>query len=95
MSRAIPPLPQYAFMAWCSAEKKKHRNNFTFTFIPNLFIEIQFYSLHLITLNHSDSAYGLGSRKTGDRSFEYLCVCPCCSVLCYAVRWAHPPCKEL
>jgi uncharacterized short protein YbdD (DUF466 family) len=29
MSVAIPPLPQYAFMAWCLV--KKHRNNFTFT----------------------------------------------------------------
>jgi hypothetical protein len=27
MSRAIPPLPQCAFMAWCSL--KKHRDNFT------------------------------------------------------------------
>jgi hypothetical protein len=26
---AIPPLPQYASMAWCSV-KKKHRDNFTF-----------------------------------------------------------------
>jgi len=24
--------PQYAFMAWCSIKKKKHRDNFTFTF---------------------------------------------------------------
>jgi hypothetical protein len=31
MSGAIPPLPYYAFMAWCSV-KKKHRDNFTFTF---------------------------------------------------------------
>jgi cation transport regulator ChaC len=31
MSGAIPPLPQYAFMAWC-AVKKKHRDNFNFTF---------------------------------------------------------------
>jgi uncharacterized membrane protein len=29
MSGAIPPLPQYAFMAWCLV--KKYRNNFTFT----------------------------------------------------------------
>jgi hypothetical protein len=26
---AIPPLPQYVFMAWCLV---KHRDNFTFTF---------------------------------------------------------------
>jgi hypothetical protein len=31
MSGAIPPLPQYAFMAWCSVTKK-HRDSFTFTF---------------------------------------------------------------
>jgi hypothetical protein len=29
MNRAIPPLSQYAFMAWCSV---KHRDNFNFTF---------------------------------------------------------------
>jgi hypothetical protein len=28
MSGGIPPLPQYAFMAWCSV-KKEHRDNFT------------------------------------------------------------------
>jgi hypothetical protein len=27
---AIPPLPQYAFMVWCSVKRKKHRNYFTF-----------------------------------------------------------------
>jgi hypothetical protein len=25
-------LPRYAFMEWCSVKKKKHRDNFTFTF---------------------------------------------------------------
>jgi hypothetical protein len=30
MSGAIPPLPQYAF--WRSAQLKKHRDKFTFTF---------------------------------------------------------------
>jgi hypothetical protein len=28
MRGVIPPLPQYAFMAWCSV--KKHKDNFTF-----------------------------------------------------------------
>jgi hypothetical protein len=28
MRGAIPPLPQYVFMAWCLV---KHRDNFTFT----------------------------------------------------------------
>jgi len=31
MRAAIPPLPQYAYMAWCLV---KHRDKFTFTFIP-------------------------------------------------------------
>jgi hypothetical protein len=35
MGGAIHPLPQYAFMAWCLV-KKKHRNNFTFTFYLNI-----------------------------------------------------------
>jgi hypothetical protein len=30
MCGAIPPLPQYVFMAWCLV---KHRDNFNFTFI--------------------------------------------------------------
>jgi hypothetical protein len=30
MHGTIPPLPQYAFMAWCSV-KERHRDNFTFT----------------------------------------------------------------
>jgi hypothetical protein len=40
MSGAIPPLPEYVFMAWCLV---KHRDNFTFTFtltfypLPNIF----------------------------------------------------------
>jgi hypothetical protein len=29
MSGAIPPLPQYDFMAWCLVQ---HRDNFTFNF---------------------------------------------------------------
>jgi hypothetical protein len=32
MRGAVPPLPQYAFMAWCVV---KHRDNFTFTFYIN------------------------------------------------------------
>jgi hypothetical protein len=31
MSEAVPSLPQYAFMAWCSVEENQ-RDNFTFTF---------------------------------------------------------------
>jgi hypothetical protein len=36
MHVSISPLPQYAFVAWCSV--KKHRDNFTFTFY--LFISL-------------------------------------------------------
>jgi hypothetical protein len=35
MRGAIPPLSQYAFMAWCSV-KKKLRDNFTFYLFINL-----------------------------------------------------------
>jgi hypothetical protein len=31
MRGAIPPLPQYAFMAWCIV---KHRDSFTFYLLP-------------------------------------------------------------
>jgi hypothetical protein len=34
MRRAIPPLPQYASMAWCLV---KHRDNFTFTCVFTYF----------------------------------------------------------
>jgi hypothetical protein len=30
MRGAIPPLPQYSFIAWCSV-KKQHRDNFAFS----------------------------------------------------------------
>jgi len=39
MSGAIPPLPQYAFIAWYLV---KHRDNFTFTFIETYFCILRF-----------------------------------------------------
>jgi len=33
MCETIPPLPQYAFMAWCLV---KHRDNFTLGMIPGI-----------------------------------------------------------
>jgi hypothetical protein len=33
MRGAVHPLPQYAFIAWCLV---KHRENFTFTFLPGV-----------------------------------------------------------
>jgi hypothetical protein len=41
MSGAIPPLPEYAFMVWCSV-KKKHRYNFTFGFTS-----LKWYIIHM------------------------------------------------
>jgi hypothetical protein len=51
MREAIPPLPQYVFMAWFLV---KHRDNFTFlTFYPVL------YSLTLfLTEHHAMEVYG-------------------------------------
>jgi hypothetical protein len=43
MRGAIPPLPQYAFMAWYLA---KHRDNFTFTFLY-----LYHFSLHYGNFN--------------------------------------------
>jgi len=44
MRGTIPPLPQYAFVAWCSV-KKKHKDNFT-TFIQSLFTELTYSMEH-------------------------------------------------
>jgi hypothetical protein len=55
MRGAIPPLPQYVFMAWCLV---KHRDNFTFTFSP--FPQYKRYSLILqscCSTNHFNSRY--------------------------------------
>jgi hypothetical protein len=41
MREAIPPLPQYVFMAWCLV---KHRDNSTFTFYIIIIIIIIFFS---------------------------------------------------
>jgi hypothetical protein len=46
MSGAIPPLPQYAFMAWCVV--KKHRDSFTFTFYPYINIFGTSYCIELM-----------------------------------------------
>jgi hypothetical protein len=40
MHGAIPPLSQYAFMAWCSVNKKKHRNILPSTFYLYLLLNI-------------------------------------------------------
>jgi len=42
MSGVIYPLPKYAFVAWYLV---KHRDNFTFTFLPNIIREIKLRSI--------------------------------------------------
>jgi hypothetical protein len=48
MSGAIPPLPQYVFMAWCLV---KHGDNFTFTFLPPLLSDVLLTRLHPLLEN--------------------------------------------
>jgi len=59
MRGAIPPLPQYAFMAWCSV-KKDHRDNFNFTFKVSIlrlqFIFMEHYCLRYVTSLDNSSA---------------------------------------
>jgi hypothetical protein len=45
MRGAIPPLPQYAFMAWCLV---KHRDNFIFTLHKGISLSI------LLLISHDD-----------------------------------------
>jgi hypothetical protein len=47
MRGTIAPLPQHAFMVWCSV-KKKHRDNFTFSFTLSDFCYYIFFSLIII-----------------------------------------------
>jgi hypothetical protein len=54
MRRAIPPLPQYVFMAWCLI---KHRDNFTFYGSGRLSFNIAvqatvFSLLHELSMSH-------------------------------------------
>jgi hypothetical protein len=45
MHGAIPPLPQYAFMAWGLV---KHRGNFTFTFYLDLMTQLYYYGQKVV-----------------------------------------------
>jgi hypothetical protein len=58
MRGAIPPLPQYAFMAWCSVIK--HRDNCTFSFTS--YINRAVIAQSVLELN-----YGLDDRGSGVR----------------------------
>jgi hypothetical protein len=44
MRGAIPPLSQYAFMAWCLV---KHRDNFTFICWPHVYMRFGRYKVNL------------------------------------------------
>jgi hypothetical protein len=49
MRGALPPLPQYVFMGWCSV---KHRDNFTLLYIPRtcmIQVTSQNFELHMNT----------------------------------------------
>jgi hypothetical protein len=64
MLGAIPPLPQYAFMAWCLV---KHRDNFTFTFTA---------TREILAYRESADLRGRKWREAGEhcviRSFQIL-----------------------
>jgi hypothetical protein len=61
MRRAILPLAQYAFMARCSV--KKHRNNFTFTLLPNRLGTVlsQLYAVHTLITDHLEALLGFSN----------------------------------
>jgi hypothetical protein len=46
MRGAIPPFPQYVFMAWCLV---KHRDNFTFCLLPSAVRNMQYSSYNNLT----------------------------------------------
>jgi hypothetical protein len=52
MCGAIPPLRQYAFMAWCLV---KHRDNFTFTFtlFHEVFTIVKKSEIEIVDLNEN------------------------------------------
>jgi hypothetical protein len=59
MRGSVPPISQYALMAWCSV-KKEHRGNFTFTFNLDLMI---IYWEYTETCNVRSSLLGLYSSQ--------------------------------
>jgi hypothetical protein len=50
MNGAIPPFPQYAFMAWCLV---KHRDNVTFIFY--LYRQCKFTSFYILSARPTDA----------------------------------------
>jgi len=73
MRGAVPPFSQYVFMTWCSV---KHRDNFTFTFLPfektsvqkqNTFQPISviclYFNLTFLCLAFDNISYEMRNRK--------------------------------
>jgi hypothetical protein len=49
MRVAIPPLPQYTFLAWCSLKEAQDNFTFTFTNVPHPETDsvwVQYFALH-------------------------------------------------
>jgi hypothetical protein len=61
MCGAIPPLPQYAFMACCSV--KKHRDNFTFTLLSHLMEPEREYAIPKNLTAHQTGGKRMGNRE--------------------------------
>jgi hypothetical protein len=61
MSGAIPPLPQYVFMAWCLV---KHRDKFTFTFYLCLILQFGFYYVAFYVFFHNFLCYSTTSSQS-------------------------------
>jgi hypothetical protein len=58
MRGAIPPLPQYAFMAWCLV---KHRDNFTFTLMAVAVLKDYSEICIFLSLIDCDKALGVSN----------------------------------
>jgi hypothetical protein len=72
MHGATPPLPQYAFMAWCSV-KKRHRDKFTFSLQPWRRIVIV---LQIKRLPSSETAVDTNRFCTTNTSYGCLTAIP-------------------
>jgi hypothetical protein len=58
MLEAVSPLPQYAFMAWCSV-KKKHRDFITFYYLYKGKVKVKFF-LFFNLAPHYEGVLGSG-----------------------------------
>jgi hypothetical protein len=58
MRGAIPPLPQYDFVAWCS-DKRKHRDNFTLPYLRSVIAQ----SAHRLNMGWTIGVLGFDFRR--------------------------------